>query len=247
MKRLLLSAFLLSMVALYGYSQSLSLSNSLGVIEPNSTIIQAGTPDSVELITYLNVKNVSSNSVSVLCKKVQLKMLDSTEITMCWAGGCYSASTFISPNSQMMAAGQTNTEFVGHYTQIAFHHFTSGESVVRWVFYDRSNTQDSVSVTVKYTSFPMGIDEANGLQGVLSNAYPNPASGHTGFTYSTPAGSQGTIIIRNILGATVQTQLLSAASGNVTVNTMNLSDGIYFCSLLVDGKTSQTKKLIVKH
>ena len=96
------------MVALYGYSQSLSLSNSLGVIEPNSTIIQAGTPDSVELITYLNVKNVSSNSVSVLCKKVQLKMLDSTEITMCWAGGCYSASTFISPNSQMMAAGQTS-------------------------------------------------------------------------------------------------------------------------------------------
>jgi Secretion system C-terminal sorting domain len=247
MKRLILSAFLLSMVAFYGYSQSLTLSNSQGTIEPNAIIIQAGTPDSVELITYLNVKNVSNNSLSVLCKKTQLKVLDSTEITMCWAGGCYSASTFISPNAQQMAAGQINTEFVGHYTQTAFHPFTSGESVVRWVFFDRANVNDSASVTIKYTSFPLGIDEANGQQGVLSNAYPNPASGYTGFTYSTAAGSLGKIVIRNILGATMQTQLLSATSGKVTVNTMNLSDGIYFCSLMVDGKTSQTKKLIVKH
>ena len=247
MRKLILSVYLLSLVALYGYSQSLSLSNIHGTIAPNSTIVQAGTPDSVELITYLNVKNISNNPVSVLCKKTELTMLDSTEITMCWAGGCYGSSTYISPNAKDIAAGQTITEFSGHYTQIAFGHFTSGLSVVRWVFYDETNANDSVSVTVRYTTFPTGLDDAKEPQGMLSNAYPNPANGNATCSYSLHSGSQGTILIRNILGESVQTHLLSASSGKVTINSMNLSDGIYFCSLLVDGKICQTQKLMVQH
>ncbi|MFZ4521917.1 MAG: T9SS type A sorting domain-containing protein [Bacteroidales bacterium] len=247
MKRLILSACLLSIVAIYGYSQSLSLSNIGGTIAPNATILQVGTPDSAELITYFNVKNVSSNPVSVLCKKVELTMLDSTEITMCWAGGCYPATTNISPNSQAIPAGETNTEFVGHYTQIAFNHFKVGESVVRWVFYDRANVNDSVSVTVKYTSFPLGVDENTSRMGVLSGIYPNPASVNANCSYSMPSGAEGSIVVRDLLGSEVQNLLLPSSTGKVSINTLDLRDGIYFCSLLIDGKVSQTKKLIVKH
>jgi hypothetical protein len=245
MKRLVLSVYLIAIAAIFGYSQSLSLSNMHGAIEPNSTIIQAGTPDSVELITYLNVKNMGNLSMNVLCKKVELKMHDSTEITMCWAGNCYPSNVFVSPNAQLMAPGQTITDFVGHYTQIAYQHFSSGESVIRWVFYDRSNVNDSVSVTIKYTSFPMGVDDATAT--VLSKVYPNPANGSASFSYSIPGGSQGTMVVRDLLGSSVQTQLLPAASGKATLNTMNLRDGIYFCTLLVDGIATHTQKLIVKH
>ncbi|MCX6304944.1 MAG: T9SS type A sorting domain-containing protein [Bacteroidetes bacterium] len=247
MKRLLLSFCLFSIVLVYGYSQSLSISNIHGTIAPNAIMIQEGSPDSAELITYFNVTNTSGSSVDVLCKKVELTMLDSTEITMCWAGGCYPASTNISPYSQAIGAGLTNNEFVGHYTQIAFHHFKPGESVVRWVFYDRSNVNDSASVTVKYTSYPLGVDETAARQSSLSNVYPNPASANATCSYSIPAGSQGTILVRDLLGSTMQTLSPATASGKVTIDAINLNDGIYFCSLLVDGKISQTKKLIVKH
>jgi hypothetical protein len=247
MKKILLSVCLLSFAAIYGFSQSLSLSNASGPIVANSVVVQAGTPDSVELITYFNVKNTSGAAMDVMCKKVEFNMLDSTEITMCWGGGCYPSNTYISPNPSTIGAGETNTEFVGHYSQIAFQHLKVGESVVRWVFYNRSNENDSVSVTVKYTSYPLGIDESIASQGTLSGFYPNPASVVANCNYSVPAGSRGTLVVRDILGTSILTQDLEGSKGKATIRTENLNGGIYFCTLLVDGKISQTKKLIVKH
>jgi hypothetical protein len=166
---------------------------------------------------------------------------------MCWAGGCYGSGTMVSPNDQPIPAGQINTEFSGHYTQVAFSHFKPGESVIRWTFYDKGNVNDSTSVTVKYTTYPLGISESDAFHATLSNIYPNPATTQASCSYSIPAGSNGTIVVRNLLGSTVMTQVLSANSGKASINTMDMNDGIYFCSLLVDGKTVESRKMIVRH
>jgi hypothetical protein len=238
---------MISAFAVAGFAQSLELSNSHGVIPANAIIIQEGSPDSIELITYMNVKNVGTKAIDVLCKKSQLSMQETTEVTMCWAGGCYPSSVNISPNAQNMAVGQTITEFVGHYLQSNFQHLQSGESVVRWVFYDQKNVNDSMSVTIKYTSYPLGVEDANTRPAVLSNAYPNPADANATFSYSIPAGTSGVVIVRNLLGATMQSERLPSVSGKYSISTGNLGDGIYFYSLMIDGKISQTKKLVVKH
>ncbi len=249
MKKMLLSVCLISIVCFYGYSQSLSLSNNNGPVTPNTILYQTGTPDSLELVTYLNVKNNSSQTMDVLCKKVELTLVNSNQVTMCWAVGCYSPTVYISSDPKSIAAGTTYSEFSGHYQAGEFStHLALGESTVRWVFFDRANPNDSVSVIVKYAINPTGIDDATAPQvGMLSNICPNPASGDVTCNYAMPAGSQGTILVRDIVGTTVQTQLLPSASGKATISTLNLRSGIYFCSLLVDGKISQTKKLIVKH
>ena len=249
MKRLILSIVMFSFIAFYGYSQSISLSNLNGIIPPNATLTQAGTPDSSELLTFLNVKNIGTHTINVYCKKVQLSMLDSTEVELCWAGGCYPSFVFVSPNSQPINTGQTITDFSGHYNWVGTTQpgFKPGESVVRWVFFDSGNTNDSASVTIKYTSYIVGMEEANASQGFLSNAYPNPADANAFYSYALPSGSQGKIIIRNVLGTIMQTEQLSSGSGKLNINTARLSAGIYFYSLIVDGKITQTKKLIVTH
>ncbi|MCX6267311.1 MAG: T9SS type A sorting domain-containing protein [Bacteroidetes bacterium] len=248
MKKLFLSVCLLSIAAFYGYSQSLSLSNSHGILAPNSTIFQAGSPDSVKLVTYLDVKNAGSSRIDVLCKKVELNLLDSTEVTFCWAGECGSAAIYVSRNAQSINPGQTITDFSGDYlANTSSYYFHSGESRVRWVFFDKSNPNDSASVTVVYTTFGVGMQDPKTSEGMLSNIYPNPANGQANFSYSLPSGSAGTIIIRDLLGSLVQTQILTVATGKTSLNTSLLGDGVYFCSLLVDGKVSQTKKLIVRH
>jgi hypothetical protein len=247
MKKLLFSVYLLTITFSYGYSQSLSLSDSHGPLAPNTTIVQYGSTDSIELVTYLNVKNISNNLLRVLCKKTEIKLCDSTETNMCWAGGCYPGSTYVSPKSQPIDAGVTNREFSGHYLQIASHPFIPGESIVRWTFYDMSDSNDSVSVTIKYTIRSTGFEEANARRGWLSNIYPNPASGDAAFTYSMPAGLHGTIVIRDILGTSVKTAILPSSTGKVTISVLDLNDGIYFCTLLTNGKVNLTKKLVVKH
>ncbi len=249
MKRLLLLAYLLPVVAFYAHSQSLSLSNNQGPVADNSTIIQAGTPDSAKLITYLYVKNVGTHAINVYSKKAEISVIDSIETTMCWAGACYGPTTNISPNYQPIDVGQTITDFVGDYTWAGLSQpgFKSGESTVRWVFFNDADHNDSVSVTVKYTTYPLGVNDKAATQDLLSNAYPNPADATATFNYSVPSGSQGTIIIRNLVGSTVQTEQVSSGAGKITISSAFLSDGLYFCSLMLDGKISQTKKLVVRH
>jgi len=247
MKRQLLYFLLLSAISISGLAQSLELSNINGVIAPNSILIQSGTPDSSELITYLNVKNKSTNTVNVVCRKTELKMLDSTVSMMCWAGQCWAPTVYVSPNSSPLAAGQTSTEFSGHYSaQTATYFFHSGESIVRWVFFNQDNVNDSMSVTIKYRTFGLGVEDENGRSASLTNAYPNPAGANASFSYSIPSGS-AVVVVRNVLGSTVLSEPLSSGNGKFIINTANLSNGIYFYSMMVDGKLSLTKKLIVKH
>ena len=64
MKRMFLLVCLLSVAAIYSYSQSLSLISHQGVVLTNSSVTQMGTPDSLELITYMDVKNITGNSIN---------------------------------------------------------------------------------------------------------------------------------------------------------------------------------------
>jgi hypothetical protein len=235
-------------ITIFGFSQSLQLTDNKGVVIPNnSEIIQATGPDGTEIITYMYVKNIGTKDISVLCRKSQFKMLDSTEITMCWAGACYPASTFLSPNAQLITVGQTITDFTGHYLQIKYRPLKSGESVVRWSFFDMDNHGDSVSVQVKYYSYPLGIPEPAYRQATLSNVYPNPASDQAHVNYELPAGTTGTVVVRDMIGKMVYRENLETLSGKATIVTQNFSDGIYFCSLLVNEKAVQTRKMVVKH
>ena len=125
MKKIVIFFALIAGIAAVGFAQSLQLSNGKGILPSNGEIIQAGTPDSSELVTYIYVKNTGTTDKNVVCKKTQMMALDSTEVTMCWAGGCYPSTTNISPNAQLITPGQTNYEFLGHYTQINWQHLYS--------------------------------------------------------------------------------------------------------------------------
>jgi len=247
MKKLLLSFFLVSLMALPGFSQSLELSNANGTLAPNAYLIQVGSPDSSMLFTHITVKNISSSAVAVRTKKVELSRADSVSITMCWAGNCYPDTTYVSPLKELIEPGQSNSEFLGDYTAAtASYFFNPGESVVRWVFFNAENVADSACVTVKYMTYMLGQDEQDAA-GELSAIYPNPASSAAACRYAFPAGAQGAVIIRDLLGATVYSQDLASGNGMVKINTGLLSNGLYFCSLLVDGKVIKTQKLVVRH
>jgi hypothetical protein len=247
MKKLLLYISIFLVAGFSGFSQSLSLSGLFGPIVPNSTIIQAGTPDSNTLLTYLNVKNTSSDPINVLCKKNELSLLDSTQTYMCWANFCYAPHILISPNAVPVGAGETYSGFKAIYAQLAYNNFFVGESVVRWVFFDQDNADDSVSVTVRYQTYPVGIGDLKASEGMILNIFPNPASENVRFDYSMPAGSTGILLIQNLQGVVVQKHTLPANTSNISIDITNLGDGIYFCSPLIDGLKAQTKKLFVKH
>jgi len=243
--QLLLISFLCAAISA-GFAQSLSLSNPNGPVVPNSTIIQTGTPDSNTLLTYLSVTNTGSNTINVVCRKTLLTMLDSTHIYLCWANYCYAPHIHLSPDSVPVAPDETYSGFKAIYAQMAYNNFFIGESMVRYTFFDQDNASDSVSVTVRYQTFPVGIGDVTAMEELKLHLYPNPATAIVGFDYSVPAGSRGTMEIRDALGTLVQTQDVAGNSGHLTEDVAGLGEGIYFCSLRADGKPMQTRKLIVQ-
>jgi hypothetical protein len=80
---------------------------------------------------------------------------------------------------------------------------------------------------------------------LLQNA-PNPVRGTTSIQYSLPEGSsRAQLLLTDALGRTIKVIQLTS-SGVVNVDVSALSSGLYNYSLVVDGKTLQTKKMTVK-
>jgi hypothetical protein len=243
MKKIILSFLFASLVALTGYSQmSLSLSDSTGPIPNNSTVTYTGNSTTDEIVAYAFVTNNGTDPVPVKVKKVELYTLPGVTNVFCW-GLCFAPSVYISTTTITIDPGDTDSlDFTGHVMPGG----VSGYTLMRYVFFDESHTTDSVCFNVYFSHFPLSVGNILDQYG-LSAAYPNPASGSVGFDVDLPSGSTGKIIIRNVVGNVVRELQTGNSQGKVQVDVSDLADGIYFYSLLVDGKTQATKKLVVRH
>ncbi len=97
-----------------------------------------------------------------------------------------------------------------------------------------------------------GIDEKTTTVGnsyKLHQNYPNPFYVSTEITYLLPESGTAILKIVNLLGSEVQTiidEKKPAGEYTAIFNADNIPEGIYFCTLLVNGTVSGTIKMIVK-
>jgi hypothetical protein len=243
MKKILLFVYFASIAAFFGYSQSLSLLDTLGnTIENNSGFILNGIPTADEMVSYVYVKNNTQSPVSVKVKKVELSMVGDSYSMFCW-GLCFAPSVTVAPDPKIIEGDSVNKiDFSGHYVPNG----NAGESVIRYVFFLTDNPSDTVCVSVGYSAYPLGI-QSNTSTASISNAYPNPANDRVSFNYNLQQSDAGSVIIRNLLGSVVKETALTSGPGKITFNTGDLADGVYFYSLIANGQTVLSKKLVVKH
>ena len=92
----------------------------------------------------------------------------------------------------------------------------------------------------------VGIDETNNFSYVDFGFFPNPVIDKIGIQYdlSSTNYKSATIEITNVIGEKVKNIILKNVSNSIVLqNTME--SGIYFGSLLIDGKTARTIKVVV--
>jgi hypothetical protein len=243
MKKIVLSFCLVVITGIFGYSQMhLTLSDSIGNIPNDTTIVRTGSDTLIEIESYFAVKNNASTAMLVRVRKVELSLVDTSQNYFCW-GACYGFGTYLSVDSVEIRSGAINyLDFSGHYLP----NRSVGYSIIRYVFFDQANRSDSVCVNVKYDTRPLEVDNKILINSNLT-AYPNPADNTATFVYRLAEGSDATVLVRNILGSVVKEVSLSGRDGKISVNTSDLANGIYFYSLVENGISVGTKKLIVKH
>lgn len=228
------------------FGQTLSLSHIGGALADGDSIVfqtDANTP----ILTGANVfvHNNGSSAINVLCLKEVIDTIPGTKNAFCW-GQCYSDSIYQSTSAIFIGVGDSTdgSGFGGEYRPNGH----VGDTRMRYSFSEQTNRNNIVSVVVIYRAIPASISNFTAQSNKLTTA-PNPASNQTTVDYSITGGADQNLrlIIKDLLGASIYSTDLSAASGKVSINTSDYANGIYFISIFSGSTPMSSKKLIIRH
>jgi hypothetical protein len=244
MKHILLLIFLIFSPFLSAISQELVL---LDVDEnniTNDTLVVVGAPDEDILKARIFLHNNHNSDLQVWVRKIEDDLLPGTYASFCWNNFCFTPDVFEVENPLTLGSGQTSgdDDFYGEYRPQG----QSGTSYVTFEFFSRNSVFETVSITVKYTTQAASSPFFGAGQATLSAPSPNPASNFANFSYEIPFGaSQATMVVRDLTGRVVLEVPLNVDDNRFQLNTSGLSNGIFLYSLVVDGKTVTTRRLMV--
>ena len=237
-----------------------SNSQSLRVMDVNGTDV---TGDTVEVIyqpgqyhgwTEISVEvfpvNIGSNTLELGAKKIEFNHQADEYHAFCFAGTCLPDFTFISPFTDILQAGQTDSTFSGHFRFDDTLH-TPSVSRVAYVFYNVNNPADSAIVYVHYnTLLQSGIEDYDQSNLFLSEAWPNPANDAVNFSYRVEQGGSNEhfdVLISAITGEHMRKEVLVQKDGTLLLDTKALTPGVYNCVVVSGAFSGKARKFIVVH
>ncbi|MCH8555323.1 MAG: T9SS type A sorting domain-containing protein [Schleiferiaceae bacterium] len=236
MKKILLS-LLSILVAFTSQAQSL-------IIHQADSSVTGSAYWTDDLVSYVQIKNVSNTPLDVKVKRIDGNFNDLTASNaICWTL-CYATSVSVSPDHITIQPNEVNTNFSGHVYPPMDGVANSGP--ITYVFFDMNNPNDSVAITINYnvtqTFSAESISEAK-----IARVFPNPASE---FVYvdleSVHANSQKVITITNMVGAEVR-RIQVGQTERAKINVSSLDNGVYFVTLKVNDKAVTTRRVVVAH
>lgn len=228
---------------------------SVAAFAQNYTVIDATSTDVIGTTQYYyvpngttdtriyTVNNVSNSTKSLKVRKTILLLNDAgSSAYFCTGTNCYSPTDVLSYTVTTPAGGNFNLT-TDYYSSV------SGVSQVRYTVFDINNTADSSTFIINYDNSPAGINANVAVKASVSSPMPNPASSVFNMNYKlgseNPNGAK--LVIYNMLGANVMQADITSAEGTVRMDVSSLEQGVYFCSLVADGKTVATRRLVVSH
>ena len=188
---------------------------------------------------HVTITNVSGSTKNVLVERKVNNVTPGHVSYFCWAQ-CYAPFVTLAPDTVVMGAGTDTDIFRGDLETNSI----NGISVVSYCFFDAGNPADSVCVEFTYDA-TTGLADLNG-KNFVSKAYPNPAVDNTNIFYNLARTTRNAQIkVFNMLGAEVRTFNLSETKGTLKISVKDMKPGVYFYSLMADGKSAASGKFMV--
>ena len=194
-----------------------------------------------EYIQHLQIRNLTGEALPVIVEKEILEDLEGTMNFFCW-GSCFDPSVFVSSHPVEIPANS-----VCDSAALSFHAFFDegvfGQLKMRYYAYAEASPDDPIYIDVVFNKSGESIaDHAHTM--TMGKAYPNPASSLVHFDYSFDGSLSA--VVYNLLGQEVLRQDLNANNGQMTLSVADLQEGIYFCTMMVNGRARATEKFVVK-
>ena len=253
MKKFLLSLALVAMAGIASAQitfERIINHQPAGTVEPGRYEIASDVDDMQELSFAMNVINNGSESVSVTCEREVIAITEGAGNNFCF-GGCFpdetsSTEVTIEPISSMDPNNPYYPyEFSAHfkpYDPMTWEMLPIGaELTVKYTFTERGGEPMTFEFYFKYD--PVSVEENNNF--VFSNVYPNPAIDVVNFDLDMQNVASASVAIYNMMGQEVIRQNVNVGESRLSINVSDLTDGVYFYSLIVNNKTVKTNKLVI--
>lgn len=193
-------------------------------------------------IDFISFTNLTTENKEVKVYLEKTEIANGAELFMCFTS-CIPDT--ISPAFTL----EPNIEYTTFDLQYSY--ITDRTSVIRVHLLDAESMESLQSFVVVYKNLDTSIQTATkpNIKSTSLNLYPNPANYSTTINYTLSSNyDTGKIIIRNMIGKEVKSiSINGGTSSKQVISTSDLANGVYFYSIIGDGQTISTKKLIVKH
>jgi len=191
---------------------------------------------------YASIHNVSASPKDVMVDTTVNILAPGHTGYFCW-DVCYGESVSMSTSWLTIQANDTNYSF---YCDID-PHGVGGLDTICYRFFDANNASDNVDICM-YFDISTGITTVNASQmSPLSVASPNPANTMSAINYYTDVTKNPKLVIYDLLGSKIFETNLLQKQGAFVLNVSDFKQGIYVYSLVENGKTVATRKLVVSH
>ena len=213
-----------------------------GIIEPGRFEVIGDINMMMEMSFDMNVTNLGDEAVTITCERV-VTSPEAGSNYFCW-GSCFSPQ--ISQGDLVLEPGMPNV-FNAHFAPIDenWNPIVGTEITIEYHFYERSGEHMVFEVYFKYDPTIDGVTDYNDVN-VFSNAYPNPANNVVSFDYDMPFNAQtASVAIYNIMGQEVVRENINVGGSRLDINVSDLTDGVYFYSLIVNNQAVKTSKLVI--
>lgn len=219
--------------------------NSTGNPITNNSVILEDVPTGGQSHVYIQLKNISSSSVTYAVKKIDITINSGADAYFCWGGQCFPTTTTITPSANYvtLTAGQVYAPQSFYYDE----NVAEGYSEVKYELYDVNNTSDAVTFTFKFNPTLASVRDNGNLFTSISDVYPNPSVNKAQIIINSKVNANNaSISITNALGSIVSVKNieLSAGKNNVQLDSENLNSGIYFATIS-SGNNKIVKKFTV--
>jgi hypothetical protein len=209
---------------------------------PQNATLNVSGPANATLSAHADIYNSGSQTYEVMCAISDATMAAHHDKYFCFGDFCYNPGVLVSTVSTTMNAGESKV-----LSAYAIPNNVVGTDVITYQIYDQSGNSDTLSITFTYIFNEVGIDELSNSRYAVSVASPNPANNLTAISYNVPSGKDIRLVFRNLLGAEVKEIKLYDNRSTAIVPVADLVNGVYLYTLLVDGKATASKKLVVAH
>ncbi len=235
MKRIIYISILL-LIAPFAWAQGLKVVD---------TQLNISSEVGIQSSTTVKIQNISDHTILLGVKKIDNNIRSSQVSTFCINNDCTEKN--IVPGNVIIKL-KPGEIFKGFSVTLETG-LVAGNSSIKFLFYNLSNTSESIETEINYTIKDKGekgiLYSSDVVQ--LSDVFPNPVKEKAifNYTYLNPE-KEARIVIHSVLGSVISEFFLSPYESQLSIPVIEYNPGVYFYTLYIDNEGVATKKMIIR-